>query len=52
MLLDQLGVLANGRDWAALSDEGAYERLAAAGAALAPPQPIFPRLEIPAQALI
>jgi methionyl-tRNA synthetase len=47
-LLDQLGVPAGERDWAALADEGRYERLAGAGLTLAPPSPIFPRLELPA----
>jgi methionyl-tRNA synthetase len=48
-LLDQLGIPADGRDWAALGDEGAYRRRLASGIALSPPQPIFPRLEVPAE---
>jgi methionyl-tRNA synthetase len=44
-LLDQLGVREADRGWAALADADAYDRLLAAGGQLAPPQPIFPRLE-------
>jgi methionyl-tRNA synthetase len=44
-LLDQLGVPEEGRDWAALADETAYEKLTAAHR-LAPPSPIFPRLDL------
>ena len=46
-LLDTMGVPADERDYAALEDEGRHERLAASGFALAPPSPIFPRLEMP-----
>jgi methionyl-tRNA synthetase len=46
-LLDQLGIPKAERSWSALADAEAYGRLAAAGT-LAPPQPIFPRLEPPA----
>jgi methionyl-tRNA synthetase len=49
-LLDQLGVPAGERDFAALADTGRYERLAASGFTLAPPTPIFPRLEMHAEA--
>jgi methionyl-tRNA synthetase len=49
-LLDQLGVPAEGRDHADLADESAYERLAGSGFNLAPPTPIFPKLEMPADA--
>jgi methionyl-tRNA synthetase len=47
-LLDQLGVPAGERDYAALADEGRYGRLAASGA-IQPPEPIFPRLTLPAE---
>jgi methionyl-tRNA synthetase len=46
-VLDQLGVTA--RDHAALDDHGWYEALAASGFRLAPPSPVFPRLEVPAE---
>jgi len=46
-LLDQMG--AEGRDFAALEDGDWYGRLAASGFTLAPPTPIFPRLELPAE---
>jgi methionyl-tRNA synthetase len=49
-LLDTMGVPAGERDYAALADEGGYERLAASGARLAAPTPIFPKLEPPAEA--
>jgi methionyl-tRNA synthetase len=48
-LLDQLGVPAGERDFAALADPGRYARRAAGGP-IAPPAPIFPRLELPADA--
>jgi methionyl-tRNA synthetase len=44
-LLDQMGIPAGERDYAALADAGSYDRLAASGFTLAPPTPIFPRLE-------
>ena len=47
-LLDQLGVPADARSWAALDDCEAYARQVASGFTLLPPQPIFPRLEAPA----
>ncbi|MGV3478763.1 MAG: methionine--tRNA ligase [Sphingobium sp.] len=47
-LLDQMGVEA--RDFAALEDNDWYDALVASGFALAPPSPIFPRLELPAEA--
>ncbi len=47
-LLDQLGVPADERDWAVLAKEGRYARLAASGPIQAP-QPIFPRLSLPAE---
>ncbi|HEY1604361.1 MAG TPA: methionine--tRNA ligase [Allosphingosinicella sp.] len=49
-MLDQLGVPAEERDFAALEDEGRYARLAESGFTLAAPVPIFPRLEMPADA--
>jgi methionyl-tRNA synthetase len=47
-LLDQIGVPADARTHADLADEGAYQRLA--GFNLAPPTPIFPKLDVPAEA--
>jgi methionyl-tRNA synthetase len=49
-LLDQMGVPAEERTWAALGDEGRYARLAGAGFTMAAPTGIFPRLELPAEA--
>ena len=49
-LLDTMGVPADERSYASLQDEGSYQRLAASGFTLAPPAPIFPRLEAPAEA--
>ncbi|MBV8687709.1 MAG: methionine--tRNA ligase [Alphaproteobacteria bacterium] len=49
-LLDQLGAPAQERDYAALADGGRYARLAASGATLAGPVPVFPRLDLPAEA--
>ncbi|MBY8821394.1 methionine--tRNA ligase [Sphingomonas colocasiae] len=47
-LLDQMG--AEARDFAALEDDGWYDALVASDFTLAPPSPIFPRLELPAEA--
>ncbi|HEY0113779.1 MAG TPA: methionine--tRNA ligase [Allosphingosinicella sp.] len=44
-LLDQMGVPASERDFASLRDAERYARLAALGFTMAPPTPIFPRLE-------
>ncbi|HEY5722794.1 MAG TPA: methionine--tRNA ligase [Allosphingosinicella sp.] len=44
-LLNAMGVPAGERDFAALADDGRYERLAASGFTLPMPSPIFPRLE-------
>jgi methionyl-tRNA synthetase len=49
-LLDEMGIPAGARDYAGLADEGRYERLASSGFVLAPPSPIFPRLDMPAEA--
>jgi methionyl-tRNA synthetase len=49
-LLDTMGVPAGERTYAALEDPGRYERLAASGFTLAMPSPIFPRLDMPAEA--
>ena len=46
-LLDQLG--AEVRDHHAIDDDGWYDRHAASGFRLAPPTPIVPRLELPAE---
>ncbi|ANC88090.1 methionine--tRNA ligase [Sphingomonas sp. NIC1] len=47
-VLDQLG--ADERDHAAIDDDGWYARQQAAGFTIAPPSPVFPRLELPAAA--
>ncbi|HYJ31541.1 MAG TPA: methionine--tRNA ligase, partial [Allosphingosinicella sp.] len=47
-VLDQMGVPTEERDFTVLADTGRYARLAASGLVLAPPSPIFPRLEAPA----
>ncbi|MEA3062297.1 MAG: methionyl-tRNA synthetase [Sphingomonadales bacterium] len=49
-LLDMMGVPAEERNFASLADAGRYARLAASGFELQIPQPIFPRLELPAEA--
>ena len=49
-LLDQMGIPTGERSFAALEEEGAYARLVASGFTLAPPTPIFPRLEMPSDA--
>ena len=46
-VLDQLG--ADQRDHAAIDDDGWYDRAAAAGTRIAPPAPVFPRLELPVE---
>ncbi len=46
-VLDQLG--AAGRDHAAIDDDGWYARQVTSGVRIAPPAPVFPRLELPAQ---
>jgi methionyl-tRNA synthetase len=48
-LLEQLGVPADERMWRNLVDGEAYDRLASSGATIAPPQPIFPRMEAPSE---
>ncbi len=45
-VLDQIG--AAERDHAAIDDDGWYARQAASGFVIAPPSPVFPRLEMPA----
>jgi methionyl-tRNA synthetase len=47
-LLDMMGVPENERSYAALEDTESYQRLATSAFRLAPPTPIFPRLEMPA----
>ncbi|MFM7404789.1 MAG: methionine--tRNA ligase [Erythrobacter sp.] len=47
-LLDQLGISAEERSYAALADKEWFARLAASGFTVAPPTPLFPRLELPA----
>jgi methionyl-tRNA synthetase len=46
-LLDQMGIPANERDFTALNNTTWYDRLRESGFRLAPPTPIFPRLEMP-----
>ncbi|MDQ2893505.1 MAG: methionine--tRNA ligase [Pseudomonadota bacterium] len=47
-VLDQLG--ADARDHAAIDDDGWYDAIVASGFRIAPPTPIFPRLELPVEA--
>ena len=47
-LLDQMGIPAEERDFAALADTDWYERLRASGFTLAQPVGVFPRLDMPA----
>jgi methionyl-tRNA synthetase len=46
-LLDQLGIPADERSYAALADTEWFARLVAQGFTVAPPTPLFPRLELP-----
>ncbi len=46
-LLDQLGVPVEERSYAALGDTDWFNRLVASGYTVAPPTPLFPRLELP-----
>ncbi|PZO88242.1 MAG: methionine--tRNA ligase [Sphingomonas sanxanigenens] len=48
-LLDQMGVPFEERDHAALVDDDRHDRLAASGFTLAPPTPVFPKLELPSE---
>ena len=48
-VLDQLGAAVDERDHAAIDDDGWYERSVVAGFRLAPPTPVFPRLDMPAE---
>ena len=47
LLLDQLGISAGERDFAALDDNEWFARLVASGFGLEQPQGVFPRLELP-----
>lgn len=47
-LLDQLGIPADERSYSALGDTDWFNRLIASGFTVAPPTPLFPRLELPA----
>jgi len=49
-LLDQLGIPESGRTYAALADTDWFARLVASGFTVAPPTPLFPRLELPVEA--
>lgn len=49
-LLDQLGIPEGERSLAALADTEWFQRLVAGGFTVAPPTPLFPRLELPAEA--
>ena len=46
-LLDQLGIAAEARDFAALASDGWFDDLVASGFTVGKPTPIFPRLEMP-----
>ncbi|MDZ4276391.1 MAG: methionine--tRNA ligase [Erythrobacter sp.] len=46
-LLDQLGIPADERSYAALEDHDWFDRLVSSGLTVAPPTPLFPRLELP-----
>jgi methionyl-tRNA synthetase len=48
-LLDQLGIPADERSYAALADTEWFARLVAQGFTVAPPTPLFPRLELPVE---
>jgi methionyl-tRNA synthetase len=48
-LLDQLGISEGERSYAALADGEWFNRLVAGGFTIAPPTPLFPRLELPAE---
>lgn len=50
-LLDQMGIAAEERNYAALADQQRYSRLTGLGFRLQAPTPIFPRLEMPADAV-
>jgi methionyl-tRNA synthetase len=49
ILLDQMGIPAGERSLERLADPDWYARLSTSGFKLAPPTPIFPRLELPAE---
>ncbi len=49
VLLDQLGIPSDERSYAALADTEWFTRLVAQGFTVAPPAPLFPRLELPAE---
>jgi methionyl-tRNA synthetase len=46
-LLDQLGIPEGERSLTTLADDGWFQRLVASGFTVAPPTPLFPRLELP-----
>jgi methionyl-tRNA synthetase len=48
-LLDQLGIPQDERCYSALEDSDWFNRLVASGFTVAPPTPLFPRLELPAE---
>lgn len=48
-MLDQLGIPAGERDYAAFADTDWYDRLCSSGFTLPAPAPLFPRLELPAE---
>ncbi|MEY3985362.1 MAG: hypothetical protein RLZ59_807 [Pseudomonadota bacterium] len=48
-MLDQLGIPAGDRDYAAFADLDWYDRLTSSGFRLDAPTPLFPRLELPAE---
>jgi len=48
-LLDQMGIAADARDFAALADHGWFARLVSSSFTVAQPIGVFPRLELPAE---
>lgn len=48
-LLDQLGIPVDERSYTSLADQNWFARLLASGFTVAPPTPLFPRLELPAE---
>ena len=45
-LLDQMGIAADARDFAAIEDQSWYDALRASGYKVGQPVPLFPRLEL------
>lgn len=49
-LLEQMGIAADARDFAALADQNWFAKLVESGATVGQPTPIFPRLDLPVEA--